>query len=79
MTITKAAYLFLRERAALTSSPAPALDVERLGAALHAEKIGCSSEICEPTPALYVNVSRTMHETDARDILARLSGTEPGE
>jgi hypothetical protein len=46
------------------------LDVERLAEALHAVGVGCSSYICEPTTSTYIGLSKTMHETDAREVAA---------
>jgi hypothetical protein len=66
------------EARALPAEPtAPTLDVERLGRSLHLAGIGCTTEICEPTPAFYVGVSKTMHETDARDLAAEYAAAAP--
>lgn len=75
-----ASVIVMRKRA--EAAEAPALDVERLAEALHAARIGCSTDICDPTPALYQGLRRTMHETDARDLiaeLARLQSTDSPE
>lgn len=63
-----------RNRLAATPPAADPLDVERLAEDLHAAGIGCSSDICEPTTSTYIGLRKTMHETDARDLIAaRLS------
>jgi len=66
--------------AAERSAGAAPLDVEALAQAFHEERVGCDTEVCDPTPAFYRGVSRTMHETDARGVAteyARLLDAAP--
>lgn len=64
-----------------TPESAPPLYVERLAEVLHRAGIGCSPDICDVRTSTYEGVRRTMHETDARDLLASLNegGSAPSE
>ena len=65
----------------MTGAPAPQqpehrpLAVEALSIALHEAGIGCSTEPCEYRTEFYEGVARTMHDTDALDLLARLAAS----
>jgi hypothetical protein len=64
-------WALIQERVSAASPPAAdPLDVERMAEALHAVGVGCSSYICEPTTSTYIGLSKTMHETDAREVAA---------